>query len=474
LGCRERTRSAKRYLVRVLGVVQGVGYRPYVYNQAVFFDIRGWVSNQGSALVMDIEGDRYNIKRFLLKVLKSPPSLATVEKVEAVSRQWEGYEDFQIKVSSDSKADIRFIGTDTAPCDGCLEEIFDPGNPRYQYPFTNCTDCGPRYSIIKQLPYDRKNTTMDDFLMCPACQREYNDPSNRRFHAQPNCCPDCGPVLTLLTGEGKDTGSNNPVEDTIKLLSQGKVIAIKGLGGFHLSCDALNEEALGVLRKRKNRPHKPFALMVRDLETAKELCHINPAEERMLLSLKRPIVLLRKRQSAILPDNVAPNSNRLGIMLPYTPLHYLLFQGEISYLVMTSGNRSSAPIEYENHRGVKNLGAIADYFLIHNRSIHIPVEDSVVKAVENNEVVVRRARGYTPFIFSMKAKHEILALGGEQKSTFCLSGHGYGYLSQYLGDLKDYDACATYEKSIEHLTGLLGFKPKITALDLHPGFLSSR
>ncbi len=463
-----------RYAIKVFGVVQGVGYRPYIYNQAKLFNIKGWVGNQGSAVVMDLEGEKTKIKDFLIQIMKSPPRLARIEKVEAIARCLIGYRDFEIRSSLADTRSLHYLSQDVAICPECLKEILNPNNDRFHYAFTNCTACGPRYSIIKKLPYDRENTTMDDFLMCPNCEREYNDPSNRRFHAQTNCCKTCGPALSLLTNEGEEILCKDPLQRTITLILEGKILAIKGIGGFHFVCDARNEEVITTLRERKHRPHKSFAIMVKDLETAKQLCLIGEVEEKLLISNKRPIVLLEKKMTCNLPDQIAPNMKKLGILLPYTPLHYVLFQDGISCLLMTSGNVSNAPIQYENQQALNNLTRIADYFLIHNRNIHIPVEDSVVKVVNNQELVIRRARGYTPFIFPMKAKHEILALGAEEKSTFSFTQNGYGYMSQYLGDIKNYDSYITYTKAIENFIHMVELKPQIIAHDFHTSYLSSR
>lgn len=463
--------NKRRYFLKIHGIVQGVGYRPYVYKQAILFNINGWVSNQGSALVMDLEGEQKNIKGFLIRIIKEPPKLANIEKVEVVPKKFTGHKEFNIIKSSSSENDIKFVAGDVATCPECLSDIIDPSNPRYQYAFTNCTSCGPRYSIIKGLPYDRINTTMKDFEMCPMCEKEYLNPSNRRFHAQPNCCPKCGPSLKLLNSERKDLLSQDPIKDTINLINQGKIVAIKGLGGFHLACKAENKKAIKVLRKRKNRPHKPFAIMVKDIESAKKLAYISKEEEMLLLSNKRPILILRKKESNILQEIIAPNTKKIGIMLPYTPLHYLLFRQGIFFLVMTSGNMSGGPIQYENNKAIEYLRNITDYFLVHNREINIPVEDSVVKVVDHKEVVIRRARGYTPYTINMQVNNGIIAFGAEQKNTFCFSKNGYGYMSQYLGDLKDFDAYSIYEKAIDNLTELLDFTPNMLAFDIHSRFL---
>lgn len=463
----------KRFVIKIYGVVQGVGYRPYIYNQANIFHIKGWVSNQGSAVVMDVEGEKIQIKKFLLQIIRRPPSIAKIEKVEAISKDCIHHLDFKIIPSLDDTGSLNYMSHDVAICPECLKEILNPDNRRYHYAFTNCTVCGPRYSIIDKLPYDRENTTMDAFPMCPDCEKEYNNPSNRRFHAQTNCCKKCGPSLSLFNNRGDEVGCKDPLQETINQILEGKIIAIKGIGGFHFACNARNQEAIKVLRERKHRPHKPFAIMVKDLETAKKLCVIGEVEEGLLTSNKRPIVLLEKSKSCDLPEQIAPNRQKLGIILPYTPLQYLLFQENISCLVMTSGNVSNAPIEYENLQAIQNLGNIADYFLMHNRNIQIPVEDSVVKVINNQEVATRRARGYSPYIFPINAKHEILALGAEEKSTFSFTQNGYGYTSQYLGDIKNYDSYITYRKAIENLTRIMDSNHSLIAHDLHTSYLSS-
>ncbi len=465
-----RDKSKRRFLLKIEGVVQGVGYRPYVYNQALIFCIKGFVSNQGSALVVDFEGEGNNIKGFLKKIIKEPPNLAKIEKIKLISGKIMEYEDFNIIKSSLGENETKFVSADVATCPECLREILDPLNHRYRYAFTNCTSCGPRYSIIKELPYDRINTSMESFEMCPTCEKEYTNSNNRRFHAQPNCCPKCGPSLRLLNSKGEDLLSNDPIRDTIHFIKQGKIVAVKGLGGFHLACEAGNKEAIEILRIRKCRPHKPFAIMAKDIYAAQKLAYISKEEELILLSNKSPIVILNKKEPNILPDIVAPNTKKIGIIIPYTPLHHLLFTDDITFLVMTSGNVSGGPIQYENDKAIDCLRNIADYFLIHNRDIHVPVEDSVVKVVDNKEVVIRRARGYTPYTINMQVDNEIIAFGAEQKNTFCLSKNGYGYMSQYLGDLKDFDAYITYEKAMNNLKELLGVNPNILAFDLQSRF----
>ncbi len=470
----DENKDKRSYEIKIYGVVQGVGFRPYIYNQAIKYNIKGWVSNQGSAVLMYVEGDRKNIKEFLLSIIKNPPSLAKIEKVEVYLQVLKVWNNFKIIPSSVEEAGIKFIGADVSICQECLNDISDPTNNRYNYAFTNCTNCGPRYSLIKRLPYDRENITMKKFKMCPNCEREYNDPTNRRFHAQTNCCPNCGPKLSLLNNMGEEIICSNVVLRTIDILKDGKIVAIKGIGGFHLACDAYNEDSVNILRQRKKRPHKPFAIMVKNIDIARKLCFINEYEEKILLSNKRPIVLLEKRENLNLPDIVAPNIKKLGIMLPYTPLHYLLFQNDITCLVMTSGNKSNSPIQFENEKAIENLRTIADYFLIHDRDINIPVEDSVVKTVCNKEIVVRMSRGYTPFIFPMKYNIEILALGAEEKSTFCLSQNQYLYMGQYIGDLKNYDTYINFVKAIDNMESLLSFKPELIVHDMYTTYQSSK
>lgn len=467
-------KNKRGYEIKIYGLVQGVGFRPYIYNQAVKYNIKGRVSNQGSAVLMDIEGDRKNIKKFLLSIIKNPPTLAKIEKVEVYLRVLKRWNNFKIKPSSVEENNIKFIGTDVSICLECLKDISDYKNNRYHYAFTNCTNCGPRYSLIEKLPYDRENTTMDTFKMCPDCEREYNEPTNRRFHAQTNCCPNCGPKLNLLNNMGGEVICSDVVLSTIDILKDGKIVAIKGIGGFHLACDAHNEASVNILRQRKRRSHKPFAIMVKDIEIARKLCNVDEYEEKILLSNKRPIVLLEKKENSNLPDIVAPNMKKLGIMLPYTPLHYLLFQNDITCLVMTSGNKSNSPIQFENYKAVENLKTIADYFLMHNRDINIPVEDSVVKTICNKEIVVRMSRGYTPFIFPMKTNMEILALGAEEKNSFCLSQNQYLYMSQYIGDLKNYDTYINFEKAIGNMTKLLNFNPRLIVHDMYTTYQSSK
>nr|WP_246517278.1 carbamoyltransferase HypF [Clostridium aciditolerans] len=463
----------KRYLLKIYGIVQGVGFRPFVYKKAKEYLINGWVNNAGGTVVIDCSGIKDNLKSFILSLIKEPPSLAKIEKVECISLEGSPYEDFSIKESTEKLSKIKFVSPDVGTCPKCIEDIMKKKTDRYRYAFTNCTECGPRYSIIKALPYDRKTTTMRSFEMCSSCKAEYENPMSRRFHAQPNCCEKCGPTLTLINNKKEIIKCDDPVLETSKLIKQGKIIAIKGIGGFHLVCSGKDEEAIEELRRRKKRPHKPLALMMKDLETARKYCEISQAEEKVLTNNKRPIVLVNKKELCELPQNIAAKQNKLGIMLPYTPLHYLLFEEDIEVIVMTSGNISGEPIRYKNNEAIDHLRKVADYFLIHDREIHVPIDDSVVKVVFDKEAVIRRARGYSPYGINLRIKRNIGALGAEQKNTFCVSRNGYVYMSQYLGDLRYLDVFKNYQYIIKHLTNLLDIQLEVFAHDKHPDYLST-
>ena len=398
-----------QYIIKIYGTVQGVGFRPFVYNKAKDFKIYGYVKNVGGAVVIDCRGKRDNIKHFILDIVKNSPSLANIEKIECVfiKNKLTLYRNaknghFIIQESDNEKNQIRFISHDVAVCPKCLEDIKEKGTSRYKYAFTNCTECGPRYSIVKDLPYDRKQTTMDTFTMCEDCKKEYDNPLSRRFHAETNCCEKCGPKLFLIDNKGKEIQCGDVIEETIKLLEEGKILAIKGIGGFHLVCDGRNEEAIKLLRNKKHRRDKPLALMAKDINVVKEICFISNKEEDLLKSNKRPIVILKKKYPYSLPEAIAQNQNYLGIMLPYTPLHYLLFNKDLNLLIMTSGNVSRRTMEYKNDESIKHLSKACDYFLVHDREIYNPEDDSVVKIINGMERVIRRGRGYTPYAVKIK------------------------------------------------------------------------
>ncbi len=469
-----RNKEKRRYIIQLSGIVQGVGFRPYIYQKAKEYRICGWVNNTGARVVMDVEANRGALKSFLLDVIKNPPILAKIEKVSIRMHNEMGYNSFEIRHSDKELSKIKLISPDISVCYKCMEEVFNPDSRRYRYAFTNCTECGPRYTIIKSLPYDRKNTSMNPFSLCEHCRDEYSNPKSRRFHTQPNCCSHCGPTLFLMNQRGKEISCWDVIHKTAELIGEGKIVAIKGMGGFHLCCDAQNEEAISQIRQRKNRPHKPLAIMVKDIEVVYKYCELTQLEQEVLMNPRRPIVLLKKKSKCILPGNIAPYQNRLGIMLPYLPIHHMLFEGNTECLVMTSANRSGSALQYKNATALANLGKVADYFLLHNRDIHNPIDDSVIKIIENKEMFSRRARGYIPYAKNMGIQDEILALGAEQKSTFSISQNGYIYFSSYLGDLKDKDSYDLYKRILKNFTVLIHSTPKIVAHDSHPKYLSTR
>jgi hydrogenase maturation protein HypF len=389
-------------------------------------------------------------------------------------RMNEEYSSFSIINSSTDNQLQGFIPPDTAICDECIKEIRDKMNRRYIYPFTNCTSCGPRYSIIKTLPYDRANTSMSTFKMCSACRSEYESPENRRFHAQTNCCPDCGPKLVLVDRKGRPIDSIHPVETARQLLHESRVVCIKGIGGYHLACNACDEKVIELLRKRKRRPDRPLAIMAASLEAAKLICRTTDKEQEILMSSQRPIVLLEKRFPELLPNNIAPEINCLGVMLPYTPLHHLLFQEELQYLIMTSGNVSGMPICYKDGETLEKLKDIADFFLIHDREILTPIDDSVVRVIDEKEMISRNARGYSPFDLQIDSDSKIMAVGAEQKSSLCLLHKGYAHSTQYVGNLEDMSSYEEYLQTMKRLKALIGAEPGIIAHDLHTGYLSTQ
>jgi len=466
-----------RNRLRVTGTVQGVGFRPFAYQLAQRHRISGWISNTSEGVVIEAEGEEESLQRFVRELRDEAPRLARIADVEIEPRKPEGAEGFSIRDSTAAERRLALIPADVAICGPCAAEIVDPSNRRFGYPFTNCTDCGPRFTIIRDIPYDRPNTTMAAFRMCPECGREYNDPMDRRFHAQPNACPVCGPKVWLECGTGNaECGVGTEAQDSAiqraaEILAEGGIVAIKGLGGFHLACDARNPDAVDELRRRKGRSRKPLALMVRDVEEAHTLCRITPDEEAILLSYERPIVLLRAREDS----GVAPGNRYLGLMLPYTPLHHLLFQSSPPALVMTSGNLSEEPITHGNERARQRLAHIADAFLMHDRGIHVACDDSVIRPVLGKPMLIRRARGFVPGTVDFGFEGPpILACGGEQKNTFCLTIGRWAVPSQHIGDLDNTETLDYYERAVHHLTALFQVKPEVVAYDLHPDYLATR
>jgi hydrogenase maturation protein HypF len=466
--------SPCRKKLGVRGVVQGVGFRPFVYRLARRHNLGGWVRNTSSGVEIEVEGPPAALHAFVQQLAREAPALARVERVEATEAFPLGVAGFTILEGQATPATQAVIPADVSTCDDCFAEIADPGNRRHRYPFTNCTNCGPRFTIIRDVPYSREKTTMAGFSMCPECRREYEDPEDRRFHAEPSACPACGPRVWLEEpGRRREEGA---LAAAGQLLWQGKIVAVKGLGGFHLACDARQDAAVATLRARKGRGAKPFALMVRDLAEAERLCELTPRERALLLAPERPIVLARRRPESGVSFKVAPGNRYLGLLLPYTPLHQLLFAHSPPALVMTSGNLSEEPLEFTNDGARRRLSALADAFLLHDRDIRVPCDDSVVRPAGDQVIPLRRARGFVPrtLPLPLKSPAEILGLGAEQKNTFCLAWEETALLSQHIGDLDTVETFDYYRYAIEHLGALSHKAPGVLAHDLHPDYLSTR
>lgn len=453
------------------GVVQGVGFRPHVYRLAQELQIKGWVLNSSEGVKIWAEGTAEQLAEFTRTLQSEPPRLARITRFTATERPARHYPDFSITHShATDKKDV-LISPDVAICEDCRREIFDPADRRFAYRFTNCTNCGPRFTIIKDVPYDRVNTTMREFPMCPVCQAEYEDPGNRRFHAQPNACPRCGPQITLVDSRGVPQPGEGQAE-----LAAGRILAVKGLGGFHLVCNARDDEAVRRLRQRKRREYKPFAVMCRDLDTVKYFCRVAPAEADLLTSPMAPIVILERREDAGLPiSELCPGVTTLGVMLPYTPLHQYLFAGDLDILVMTSANISDEPLITDNQEALAKLAGIADYFLLHNREIFNRCDDSLAAVVDGQTLLYRRARGYVPLPVRLPLEIQpTLACGGELKHTFCLTRGDLAFLSQHLGDLNHLGNYQQFLASLPRFKQMVDVEPRLVAHDLHPEYLSSK
>lgn len=467
----------ERRHITVEGIVQGVGFRPFVYDLALKTGLAGFVLNDPCGVTIELEGEGPALDTFLSLLTQKPPPLAQIDKVNCRTIQPKGESQFKI-AGSDREAQRRaWISPDTPTCDECLKELFDSADRRYRYPFINCTRCGPRFTIIKGVPYDRERTTMDGFAMCADCAREYHDPADRRFHAQPNACPCCGPRVRLLDAHGRERRGAEPVFAAAGLLRQGAIVAVKGLGGYHLACNALDSGAVRRLRARKHREDKPFALMAPSLSAAQDFCFVSPDDERLLLSVERPIALLRKDDSEKhIADAVAPGQRYFGVMLPYTPLHHLLLADAGVPLVMTSANLSEEPIAYKDDDALARLEKIAEYFLVHDREIHMRCDDSVARALGGGALIVRRSRGYAPRPISLSERFllPVLACGAHLKNTFCLGNDRQAFLSHHIGDLENFDTLASFTQGIEHFKALFAIEPRVVAHDLHPDYLSTR
>lgn len=465
---------AVRRIIRVTGVVQGVGFRPFVCRLARAHGLAGWVRNTSGSVEIDAEGPPESVELFLRDLAADAPALAKVESVAAIEADPVGYSSFEILDSRAQTSVDGVIPADVATCLECLHEITDASDRRFAYPFTNCTNCGPRFTIVRCIPYDRANTTMSAFAMCERCATEYADPADRRFHAEPIACPECGPCVWLE----KDgvTVRSDALEVAGRLLRTGKIVAIKGIGGFHLACDAANDEAVRTLRRRKGRVAKPFALMVRDLEEAERLCELNESARELILSHRRPIVLARRREATGISEAVAPGNTHLGLMLPYAPLHHLLFEHSPPALVMTSGNLAEEPLVFTNTSARTKLAHLADAFLMHDRDIHVPCDDSVVRPMPAGPAIpIRRARGYVPDAIEMPVSCDcILGVGAEQKNTFCLAWDNSAVPSQHIGDLDTAETLDYYRYAVSHFLALFERMPTVVAHDLHPDYLSTR
>ncbi len=457
------------------GVVQGVGFRPFVYSLAQRHGLKGWVNNSSEGVHLEVEGDWGVVEQFTQEISRYAPPRARIESLRVEDLDWAGFQGFEIRESVEEAGKYQPISPDIATCRACQGEVFAPGDRRFRYPFTNCTNCGPRFTIIEDVPYDRPKTTMGKFAMCPQCRREYDDPADRRFHAQPNACPVCGPRVQLCDREGKSLSAEDSISSAIRLLREGKILAIKGLGGFLLACDAQDSSVVEKLRRRKQRPDKPFAVMLKDLAAVKEHCLVNQEEEKLLLSPESPIVLLSWKKGSSIAPAVAPAHKYLGVMLPYTPLHHLLMQESGMVLVMTSGNLSEEPIAKDNEEALLRLGGIADAFLLHDRDICVQYDDSVVALVSDQPTILRRARGYAPFPIGLPfSTKPILACGAELKNTFCLTRDGYAFVSQHIGDLENLETLSHFQRTVELYQKLFRIKPEMVAYDLHPEYLSTK
>ncbi|MEI7732332.1 MAG: carbamoyltransferase HypF [Verrucomicrobiota bacterium] len=471
------TAARTRLRLVVRGAVQGVGFRPMVFRLATELGLTGWVNNSPQGVVIEVEGLPSAVRAFWLRLEPERPPRAFIQSLETSFLDPAGYATFEIQASTEAGGKSAFILPDIATCPDCLREIFDPANRRYQYPFTNCTHCGPRFSIIQALPYDRPNTTMRQFTMCPACRAEYENPADRRFHAQPNACPVCGPQLTWWNAQGQLLAvREDALTQTVRAIRAGAIVAVQGLGGFHLMADARQESAVSRLRERKCREEKPFALMCPDLAAVRALCDVTELEQRLLTSPESPIVLLRRRPDAIgLAAAVAPGNPNLGVMLPYTPLHHLLMQ-ELGFpIVATSGNLSDEPICTAPAEALATLGGTADFFLVHDRPIARNVDDSIARVMLGRELVLRRARGYAPLPVTLPYPvPPLLAVGAHLKNTVAVAVGAQVFLSQHLGDLETAKACESFERASADLLRLYDLKPALVACDLHPDYRSSQ
>jgi hydrogenase maturation protein HypF len=462
--------------IRVTGVVQGVGFRPFIYNLAQSFGLTGYVLNDDEGVLISAEGPDGSLETFIQRIWDEAPPIAEIEVITPVYSEPKGYTDFNIKESPTGNRTQTLISPDITTCPDCLREMANLDDRRYRYPFINCTNCGPRFTIITGVPYDRPFTTMAGFEMCPDCAVEYNEPADRRFHAQPVACPICGPRTELVNTNGIESSETDVIKAASALLTEGKILAVKGLGGYHLACDARDNDTVTELRRRKYRYDKPFALMARDLSVVETVCDISSKERELLSSIKRPIVILKTKPNCGVAEQVAPGQNSLGLMLPYTPLHTLILETGPDLLVMTSGNRSDEPIAYEDEDAFDKLDGITWYFLTHNRPIYRRVDDSVTRVLGDREVLIRRSRGYVPAPIPLPEESEIpvLACGAEVKNAFCLTKGDRAFVSHHIGDLVNEAAITSFRDGVEHFKELFDIKPAAVAVDMHPDYMATR
>ncbi len=464
--------------ISVTGVVQGVGFRPFIFGLARSLGLKGTVQNSGYGVQILVEGHKEPVEKFINEICARPPSLASISKCLVEENPLQGFKEFSIRRTEGQVTGDSVAPPDAATCSQCRSEIFDPADRHYQYPFTNCTNCGPRFTILKKLPYDRPWTSMDQFAMCDECAREYQDPCDRRFHAQPVACPKCGPKVWLADREGR-TIEGDWLEHARRLLAGGSIIAVKSLGGFHLACNGMDPVPVRLLRLRKGRPAKPLAVMCRDLDIVRAYCNVSPEEESLLTSPAAPIVVLDKKDPFRLPGELAPALNSLGVMLPYTPLHLLLFTEGLQVLVMTSGNLPGLPLVKDNDRAINELKGIADFFLLHDRDIVHRCDDSVVRYTCRGVQFFRRARGYVPRPIEISSaiadanETDYIGAGGDMKNTFCLLKKGKAYVSQHFGSIDTLEGSDHYKQGMQKFCELIGASPAIAGYDLHPGFYSS-
>jgi len=471
----ERSRGAR---IHIDGIVQGVGFRPFVFGLARRLDLRGWVRNTSAGVDIEVDGSQSALASFVDGLRLEAPPLAQIDSIQVEAIPLNGFAEFEIVSSQPVEAAFQPISPDVSLCDDCLRELLDPKDRRYRYPFINCTNCGPRFTIIQDIPYDRPLTTMAEFAMCPECRSEYEDPLDRRFHAQPVACPSCGPqVWCQINGQRRAEG-DDAIRMARRQIREGRILAVKGLGGFHLACDATDAEAVSTLRQRKGRVDKPFALMMPNLETICRHCIVSPAEADLLRSRQRPIVVLDRRGDSPLAEGLAPGQTTVGVMLPYTPLHVLLLEPGSEFpdaLVMTSGNLSEEPIATDNDEAISRLGQLADAFLLHDRRIETRCDDSVMRVTGGDPYPIRRSRGYAPAPLALPIDMpSVLATGAELKNTFCLTRDRYAFLSHHIGDLENYETLEAFETGIRHFERLFRVTPEIIAYDLHPDYLATR